>query len=71
MEAAAGAVLACREGEGGALSEGFNVGLLALLLVIAVLVAISNVWLRRRAEREAREAAEAEKAPAESPQRQD
>ncbi len=38
--------------------EGLDVGLLALLVTIAVLVAISNVWLRRRAERENRRVAD-------------
>jgi len=31
---------------------GLNVGVLAFLGVILVLVAVSNVWLRRRAQRE-------------------
>jgi hypothetical protein len=53
------------------LPEGLNVGLLALLVAIAVLVAISNVWLRRRAEREGREAADAKKVSSENPQRED
>jgi hypothetical protein len=34
------------------LSEDFNAGLFALFVVIVTLVAISNVWLRRRANRE-------------------
>ncbi len=33
-------------------APGLNVGLLAFLLAILGLVAASNVWLRRRAERE-------------------
>ncbi len=51
--------------------EGLNVGLLALLLTIAVLVASSNVWLRRRAEREKREAARGKSVSSEGLQRED
>jgi hypothetical protein len=51
--------------------EGLNVGLLALLLTIAVLVAISNMWLRRRAEREKREAGGERNGSSGRPQRED
>jgi hypothetical protein len=43
--------------------EGLNLPLLLVLLVILVLVSVSNVWLRRRAERETRDEVE-EGAPA-------
>ncbi|MGH0030771.1 MAG: hypothetical protein ACQGVC_13330 [Myxococcota bacterium] len=33
---------------------GTNLGLVALFVAIVVLVAVQNLWLRRRAEREAR-----------------
>ena len=39
-------------GESGA--DGLNVGLAVLFVVIVTLVAVQNLWLRRRAEREAR-----------------
>jgi hypothetical protein len=43
---------------GGESQQGVNMPLLLVLLLILVLVSISNVWLRRRAEREGDEPAE-------------
>ena len=54
LETRAESVLDDQPGRAAEGPVGLNVGLALLFVVIVVLVAIQNLWLRRRAEREAR-----------------